>query len=267
MHFENGTVDSIRSTSQRALAAYWARLALTRQGLPPFDQFAPGPGVHDPKHLAVWKVEAGGGQLEFRALYRGSFIDEAVDDPWVGKTLTEVAPPTLRAPIIEASAHCASTGCAIYTVLRTYAGAGSPLDLERLLLPFGTRTRGPSDALTQACAAILLEPSVARDRLTVDIYHPADDSGVARLEHGEQSSAEAEEHHRPAEREVVAGELNWREQAQGDRGGHRDSSEPSREAGAGEEGQAPEEVPVVHDRAQQDRGGHHRGGGQHHVGR
>src|ERR1700710_237605 len=141
MHFENGTVDSIRSTSQRALAAYWARLALTRQGLPPFDQFAPGPGVHDPKHLAVWKVEAGGGQLEFRALYRGSFIDEAVDDPWVGKTLTEVAPPTLRAPIIEASAHCASTGCAIYTVLRTYAGAGSPLDLERLLLPFGQNGR------------------------------------------------------------------------------------------------------------------------------
>ncbi len=58
MNFENGTVDSIRSTSQRGLAAYWARLALTRQGLPPFDQFAPGPGVHDPKHLAVWKVEA-----------------------------------------------------------------------------------------------------------------------------------------------------------------------------------------------------------------
>ena len=55
--------------------------------------------------------------------------------------------------------------------------------LRFLLLPFGTRTRGPSDALTQACAAILLEPSVARDRLTVDIYHPADDSGVARLEH------------------------------------------------------------------------------------
>src|SRR5712671_1835446 len=141
MHFDNGTVDSIRSISQRGLAAYWARLALAKQGLPSFDRFEPSSRVHDPKHIAVWKVEASGGQLNFRGLYRGSFIDEAVRDEWVGKTLAEVAPPTLRAPIIEASAHCASSGCAIYTVLRTYDGAGLPLDLERLLLPFGTNGR------------------------------------------------------------------------------------------------------------------------------
>ncbi|HLH97793.1 MAG TPA: acyl-CoA dehydrogenase [Xanthobacteraceae bacterium] len=51
-----------------------------------------------------------------------------------------------------------------------------------LLLPFGVRRRGPSDKLTQACAAILTAPSAARDRLTVDIYKPSDDGGVARLE-------------------------------------------------------------------------------------
>ena len=141
MNFDNGTVDSIRSTSQRGLAAYWTRLAIPEQGLPPFDQFAPPQGVHDPKQIAVWKVERTGGQSEFRALYRGSFIDEAVKDDWVGKTLTEVAPPILRAPIIEASQHCASSGCAIYTVLRTYDGKGSAIDLERLLLPFGQNGR------------------------------------------------------------------------------------------------------------------------------
>jgi acyl-CoA dehydrogenase len=54
--------------------------------------------------------------------------------------------------------------------------------LRFLLLPFGTRTLGPSDAITQACAAILLEPSAARDRLTCDIYHGADDGGVGRLD-------------------------------------------------------------------------------------
>jgi len=141
MNFDNGTIHSIRSTSQRSLAAYWAQLALAESGLPPFDQFAPGPGIHDPKHIAVWKVEAGKDQLDFRALYRGSFIDEAMKDAWVGKTLSEVAPPVLRIPIIAASAHCASSGCAIYSVLRTYDDAGSPVDLERLLLPFGTRGR------------------------------------------------------------------------------------------------------------------------------
>ena len=51
-----------------------------------------------------------------------------------------------------------------------------------LLLPFGVRRRGPSDAQTQACAAILTSPSAARDRLTVDIYKPSDDGGVARLD-------------------------------------------------------------------------------------
>jgi hypothetical protein len=141
MNFDNGTIHSIRSKSQRGLGAYWAKLALAESGLPPFDQFAPGPGIHDPKHIAVWKVEAGKDQLDFRALYRGSFIDEAMKDAWVGKTLSEVAPPVLRVPIIAASAHCASSGCAIYSVLRTYDGAGSPIDLERLLLPFGTRGR------------------------------------------------------------------------------------------------------------------------------
>jgi acyl-CoA dehydrogenase len=54
--------------------------------------------------------------------------------------------------------------------------------LRFLLLPFGVRRRGPSDAQTQACAAILLAPSAARDRLTVDIYQGADDGGVGRLD-------------------------------------------------------------------------------------
>jgi len=163
MNFDNGTVDSIRSISQRALAAYWARLALTKGGLPPFDQFGPGPGVHDPKHLAVWKVEAGNGQLDFRALYRGSFIDEAVKDEWVGKTLAEVAPPGLRAPIIEASAHCASSGCAIYSVLRTYDSAGFAVDLERLLLPFGTN--GRVRVIVASLQLISLEGQVERRKV------------------------------------------------------------------------------------------------------
>ncbi|HEV7442891.1 MAG TPA: hypothetical protein VGO18_09885 [Steroidobacteraceae bacterium] len=139
MKFENGTAHSIRSISQRGLAAAWARLA--QNGLPSFDQFDPGPKVHDPKQLAVWKVEVNATQLVFRAMYRGSLLDEAFNEGWTGKTLDEVTPPSLRAAIIGASDHCASTGCAIYTVLRTHDGAGYPIDLERLLLPFGKNGR------------------------------------------------------------------------------------------------------------------------------
>jgi len=54
--------------------------------------------------------------------------------------------------------------------------------LRLMVLPFGLRWRGPSDRLTQACAEILLAPSPARERLTVDIFHSTGDDGVARLE-------------------------------------------------------------------------------------
>src|SRR5215831_7975841 len=54
--------------------------------------------------------------------------------------------------------------------------------LRFLLLPLGVRRRGPSDRLTQACAKLLLEPSAARDRLTVDIFHGIGNDALARLE-------------------------------------------------------------------------------------
>jgi acyl-CoA dehydrogenase len=53
------------------------------------------------------------------------------------------------------------------------------------ILPFGRRRRGPSDRLTQACAAILTTPCAARERLVADLCHPAAherDDGLALLE-------------------------------------------------------------------------------------
>jgi hypothetical protein len=134
LNFENGTVHSIRSISQHGLAAAWARLA--KNGLPSFSQFDPDPRVHDPKQLAVWKVETSNAQTVFRALYRGRLIDEAFNDGWIGKTLTEVTPLSLQPAIIGASHQCATTGCAIYTILKT-SDEGFAVNLERLLLPFG----------------------------------------------------------------------------------------------------------------------------------
>jgi hypothetical protein len=139
LNFENGTVHSIRSISQHGLAAAWARLA--KNGLPSFDQFDPDPRVHDPKQLAVWKVETDNAQTVFRAMYRGSLLDEAFNEGWIGKTLAEITPPSLQPAIIGASDQCATTGCAIYTILKTYDGEGFAINLERLLLPFGNDGR------------------------------------------------------------------------------------------------------------------------------
>ena len=57
--------------------------------------------------------------------------------------------------------------------------------LRLFILPFGRRRRGPSDRVTDRCAEIITNPSAARDRLTPDLFHPAENEhehGVALLE-------------------------------------------------------------------------------------
>jgi acyl-CoA dehydrogenase len=57
--------------------------------------------------------------------------------------------------------------------------------LRFLIQPLGPRRRGPSDRVTDKCADLITAPCPARDRLTVDLYHPAETqtgNGVALLE-------------------------------------------------------------------------------------
>ncbi len=54
--------------------------------------------------------------------------------------------------------------------------------LKFMIQPFGAEARGPRDAVVHACAQLVLEPSVARDRLTSGLAHVDNDDGVARLE-------------------------------------------------------------------------------------
>jgi acyl-CoA dehydrogenase len=57
--------------------------------------------------------------------------------------------------------------------------------LRFLIQPLGPRRRGPSDRITDRCADLIAHPSVARDRLTVDLYHPAESetkNGIALVE-------------------------------------------------------------------------------------
>jgi acyl-CoA dehydrogenase len=54
--------------------------------------------------------------------------------------------------------------------------------LKFVIQPFGARVRGPSDKVVHACAQMVLEPCVARDRLTAGLANVDDDNGVARLE-------------------------------------------------------------------------------------
>jgi acyl-CoA dehydrogenase len=57
--------------------------------------------------------------------------------------------------------------------------------LRFLTQPFGPRRRVPSDRITDACADLITNPSAARDRLTVDLFHPPEsetNNGIALVE-------------------------------------------------------------------------------------
>ena len=143
----------------------WAQHA--KNGLPSFDGFEISSRIHDPKQLAAWKVETSNDGTVFRALYRGRLLDEAFKDGWSGKTLAEVTPPSLQVAIISASEHCANTGNAVFTILRTYDSAGYAIDLERLLLPFGND--GRVDLILASLQLISLQGTVDR-RNVVDNF-------------------------------------------------------------------------------------------------
>jgi acyl-CoA dehydrogenase len=65
--------------------------------------------------------------------------------------------------------------------------------LKFLIQPFGIRGLGPVDRVVHQCAALILEPSAARDRLTPDLSHVEDDGGVARLEKAFRLVADSED--------------------------------------------------------------------------
>ncbi|MDX3907328.1 MAG: acyl-CoA dehydrogenase [Pigmentiphaga sp.] len=53
--------------------------------------------------------------------------------------------------------------------------------LRVVCLPWGVRRRGPADAVTQACAEILLQPSAVRDRLLPGLAQPRPGEALDRL--------------------------------------------------------------------------------------
>jgi acyl-CoA dehydrogenase len=80
--------------------------------------------------------------------------------------------------------------------------------LKFMVQPFGARVLGPSDATIHHCAQLVLEPSVARDRLTPNLSHVADDRGLDRLEQAFLLVTGTEE---IARRMRVARIRDWRE--------------------------------------------------------
>lgn len=167
----DGSIHNIRSISQRVLATHWTRIASGNQ-IPRFGEFDFQSRIHDPNQLAVWHVEQRSGPIVLRALYSGCLLNEPFNADWVGRTLEELTPPSLRSAIVSGSHECVRTGYAIYMVLRTCDGMGYPVDLERLLLPFGRN--GQVEQIVASLQLISLEGMADRKTIIHDFEKQSD---------------------------------------------------------------------------------------------
>lgn len=128
---------AIKWASQRALADYWDRLAAGRP-FPEFTELKSEPGMYDSKQFVVWNVEGQGRQRKFRAVYQSENVAEVFNSSWLGKTMAEVIPMSLRRFTIEAAKECVASGCLVYAIVSTIDTNGHRVDCEGLLLPFGS---------------------------------------------------------------------------------------------------------------------------------
>ena len=127
---------AIKSASQRKLADYWDRLAAGRP-FPEFTELKSEPCMYDPKQFVVWNVEGQSRQRKFRALYQSENVAEVFNSSWLGKTMDQVVPMSLRRFTLEAAKECVASGCLVYTIVSTIDTNGHRVDCEGLLLPFG----------------------------------------------------------------------------------------------------------------------------------
>jgi acyl-CoA dehydrogenase len=117
------------------------------------------------------------------------FLVSAVLKRWHDEGRNESDLPLLR--------FCALQGFAIIEkrlneVLLNFPSRGLSWLLRGLLLPPGLAVAPPSDALTAACATVLLEPSDTRDRLVGAVWEGHDSPSVELLERAYQLVIAAE---------------------------------------------------------------------------
>ena len=136
MDFASGSLDKVRSISQRNLAILWNKARGKRQ-FPRFSEFAPTSRQHDPQQLIIWQVVRAEGAYSFEALFQGRFVEQAVQKSWAGKSLEVIAPSSLRAWSKDCLIECATSGCILYSRLTTSDERNDRVECERLLLPFG----------------------------------------------------------------------------------------------------------------------------------
>jgi len=166
MKFETLTIQSVKSISQRRLLWCWNELAAGRR-FPAFSDFHLDARMHDPKGLLIWSIERDAGRRKFRARYHSERITEVFQNTWIGKTMDEVVPESVRQYALDAADECAEGGSAVFSIISTADLDGNRIDCERLLLPFGNSVE--VDQIVASMQLISLKGSFER-RTVINDY-------------------------------------------------------------------------------------------------
>lgn len=141
MQCARATINVVKSISQKSLALAWQQAGADLP-MPSFEKFEPSARASDPRYMVIWRVSEFGGNVDFVALYQGSFIRQAFGADWHGRHMSDVIPAPLRKPALAAARHCQATARAVYMNYEAERRGGGTINCERLLLPFGSAREG-----------------------------------------------------------------------------------------------------------------------------
>lgn len=136
MHFDNASLQIIRSVTQRGLVLHWDRLR-RRRPLPTLIEFEPDERSHDASRLSFCSVAFECGRPRYRVLHEGSQVAAAYASNWTGRYLDDALPEHVKPAALVAFDRCRESCRIVYTVSTVRDATGNVVDCERLLLPFG----------------------------------------------------------------------------------------------------------------------------------
>ncbi len=128
--------ETIGSLSHRNLLKHYWHICTGRR-FPALGDFIPNARHYDPEQLVLWEVESRCDGHVFKAMAHGQHVRSFVRERFEGRTIEDIAPPSLKQILVNTASSCAVSGRPVYSVVATQNASGQRIDLERLLLPFG----------------------------------------------------------------------------------------------------------------------------------
>jgi hypothetical protein len=179
MEFVQSRPDVIRSVRQRWLLHYWYRLR-REQSVPSWQNLVAEELAKMADSLQFCDIINEDGRRRFLIRFRGGRIIQAYGDT-ESKFLDDTLSPAMRDMVIATYDQVADVARPVYTICSTEDQAGTPVDFERLLLPF-SRDGATVDRVLASLEWVSIEGGFQQRELLKDQAKPLNYSVCATIE-------------------------------------------------------------------------------------